>query len=115
MNISLFFKTISSIFQGKMSFRESIGGPVQIAKIAGQQAEKGITDFLLLVASLSVSIAVINILPIPALDGGHLVFIIIEGITKKEVPIKVKMMVQQIGVALLLLLFLFITINDLIK
>jgi regulator of sigma E protease len=98
-----------------MSFRESIGGPVQIAKIAGQQAEKGITDFLLLVASLSVSIAVINILPIPALDGGHLVFIIIEGITKKEVPIKVKMMVQQIGVALLLLLFLFITINDLIK
>jgi regulator of sigma E protease len=62
-----------------------------------------------------VSIAVINILPIPALDGGHLVFIIIEGITKKEVPIKVKMIVQQIGVALLLLLFLFITINDLIK
>jgi regulator of sigma E protease len=54
-------------------------------------------------------------LPIPALDGGHLVFIIIEGITKKEVPIKVKMIVQQIGVALLLLLFLFITINDLIK
>jgi regulator of sigma E protease len=64
---------------------------------------------------LSVSIAVINILPLPALDGGHLVFIIIEGITGKEVPIKIKMLVQQVGVALLLILFLLITINDLLK
>ena len=115
LNVGVFFNTITSIFQGKMSFRESIGGPVQIAKIAGQQAEKGFTSFLLLVASLSVSIAVINILPIPALDGGHIVFVIIEGIMRKEVPIKVKMMIQQVGVVLLLLLFLFITINDLLK
>jgi regulator of sigma E protease len=98
-----------------MSVSETIGGPVQIAKIAGKQADKGWTSFLLLVASLSVSIAVINILPLPALDGGHLVFIIIEGITGKEVPIKIKMLVQQVGVALLLILFLLITINDLLK
>ena len=115
MNVTLFFKTISGIFQGTMSVSETIGGPVQIAKIAGKQADQGWTSFLLLVASLSVSIAVINILPLPALDGGHLVFIIIEGITGKEVPIKIKMLVQQIGVALLLILFLLITINDLLK
>ena len=115
MNVTLFFKTISGIFQGTMSVSETIGGPVQIAKIAGKQADKGWTSFLLLVASLSVSIAVINILPLPALDGGHLVFIIIEGITGKEVPIKIKMLVQQVGVALLLILFLLITINDLLK
>jgi regulator of sigma E protease len=115
MNVTLFFKTISGIFQGTMSVSETIGGPVQIAKIAGKQADRGWTSFLLLVASLSVSIAVINILPLPALDGGHLVFIIIEGITGKEVPIKIKMLVQQVGVALLLILFLLITINDLLK
>jgi len=115
MNVTLFFKTISGIFQGTMSVSETIGGPVQIAKIAGKQADKGWTSFLLLVASLSVSIAVINILPLPALDGGHLVFIIIEGITGKEVPIKIKMLVQQVGVALLLILFLLITLNDLLK
>ena len=115
MNVTLFFKTISGIFQGTMSVSETIGGPVQIAKIAGKQADQGWASFLLLVASLSVSIAVINILPLPALDGGHLVFIIIEGITGKEVPIKIKMLVQQVGVALLLILFLLITINDLLK
>ena len=115
MNVTLFFKTISGIFQGTMSVSETIGGPVQIAKIAGKQADKGWTSFLLLVASLSVSIAVINILPLPALDGEHLVFIIIEGITGKEVPIKIKMLVQQVGVALLLILFLLITLNDLLK
>jgi regulator of sigma E protease len=115
MSVGLFFKTITSIFQGKMSFRESIGGPVQIARIAGQQAERGMADFLLLVASLSVSIAVINILPFPALDGGHLVFIIIEGVLRREVPLKVKMGIQQVGVALLFLLFIFITVNDLFK
>ncbi|MFM6956059.1 MAG: RIP metalloprotease RseP [Ignavibacteria bacterium] len=115
MNVTLFFKTISGIFQGTMSVSETIGGPIQIAKIAGKQADQGWISFLLLVASLSVSIAVINILPLPALDGGHLVFIIIEGITGKEVPIKIKMLVQQIGVALLLILLLLITINDVLK
>lgn len=115
MNVTLFFKTISGIFQGTMSVSDSLGGPIKIAKIAGKQAEQGWTSFLLLIASLSVSIAVINILPLPALDGGHLVFIIIEGIMRKEVPIKIKMIIQQIGVALLLILFLLITINDLIK
>ncbi|MFN4818937.1 MAG: RIP metalloprotease RseP [Ignavibacteria bacterium] len=115
MNVTLFFKTITGIFQGTMSVSDSIGGPIKIAKIAGKQAEQGWTSFLLLIASLSVSIAVINILPLPALDGGHLVFIIIEGIMRREVPIKVKLIVQQIGVALLLILFLLITINDLFK
>ena len=115
MNVTLFFKTISGIFKGTMSVSDSLGGPIKIAKIAGKQAEQGWTSFLLLIASLSVSIAVINILPLPALDGGHLVFIIIEGIMRKEVPIKIKMIIQQIGVALLLILFLLITINDLIK
>ena len=115
LNVTLFFKTITGIFQGTMSVSDSIGGPIKIAKIAGKQAEQGWISFLLLIASLSVSIAVINILPLPALDGGHLVFIIIEGIMGREVPIKIKMMVQQIGVALLLILFLLITINDLLK
>lgn len=115
MNVSLFFKTITGIFQGTMSVSESIGGPIKIAKIAGKQSEQGWLSFILLIASLSVSIAVINILPLPALDGGHLIFILIEGILRKEVPIKIKMIVQQIGVALLLILFLLITINDILK
>ncbi len=69
-------------------------------------------NLLELLAYLSLMLAIINILPLPVLDGGHLVMIIIEGITGKPIPTKVKVAIQQVGMALMLMLILFVIYND---
>ena len=92
--------------------KDSVGGPVMIAKVAGQQAAAGVVPFLQLMAYLSIMLAFMNILPIPALDGGHLVFILVEGIIRREVPLKIRVAVQQVGFALLLLFMAFVLYND---
>ena len=114
-SVNLLFSSIGQIIKGNMSFRESIGGPIMIAKQAGQQAERGIISFLSFVALLSVSLAVLNILPFPALDGGHLIFVIVEAIMRREVPVKVKMAIQQGGLIILLLFMAFVVYNDLMR
>lgn len=111
--IQLFVDSIVQIFRGKLTVKETLGGPIRIAEIASQQAQWGIAAFLQFVALLSITLAVINILPIPALDGGHLLIIVIEGLFRREIPERIKIAVQQIGIALLLLLMIFIIYNDL--
>ncbi len=113
--IDLFFSSIGQIFEGNISLKQSVGGPIMIAKQAGKQAEQGIASFLLFMAMLSTTLAVINILPFPALDGGHLVFIIIEAIIRREVPIKVKMAIQQTGMIALLLFMAVIIYYDVVR
>ncbi len=110
--VNLFIASLAQIFNGTLSFKESVGGPIMIAQQAGQQAEMGIASFLNFIAMLSVTLAVINILPLPALDGGHLVFVLIEAIFRREVSPKVKIAIQQVGVILLLLLMVFVIYND---
>ncbi len=109
---SLFFSSVAQIFKGNISARESIGGPIMIAKSASQQASLGIVYFLNFIALLSITLAIINILPLPALDGGHLLIILIEGITRKELPIKAKLIIQNIGIGLLVILMIFVIFND---
>ncbi len=111
-NIDLFVGTISQIVKGNLSFKKSLGGPLVIAQQAGRQAEMGMDSFLRFLAILSVTLALINILPFPALDGGHLVFIIIEGIIRREVSVKIKMAFQQVGMVILMLLMAYIIYND---
>jgi regulator of sigma E protease len=111
-SVNLFIGSVAQIFNGTLSFKESVGGPVMIAKQASQQAEMGLASFLNFIALLSVTLAVINILPLPALDGGHLIFVIIEAIIRKEINPKVKIVIQQTGVALLLMLMAFVIYND---
>ncbi len=108
----IFLTNIWHIIIGEASFKQSIGGPVKIAEMAAQSAEAGIFSFLSLMALLSISLAIINIFPIPALDGGHLVFLIYEGLFRREVPTKVKVALQQVGMVLLLALMLFVIYND---
>ena len=108
-------KGFGKILTGQEDFRKSLGGPIKIARIANQSAEQGLSSFLYFLALLSISLAFINILPIPALDGGQFVLNAIEGIIGREIPFQLKMRIQQIGMALLLTLFLFFIINDLIN
>ena len=108
-------KGFGKILTGQEDFRKSLGGPVKIARIANQSAEQGLSSFLYFLALLSISLAFINILPIPALDGGQFVLNAIEGIIGREIPFQLKMRIQQVGMALLLTLFLFFIINDLVN
>jgi len=103
------------IFSGKEDFRKSVGGPIKIAKIANQSAEQGPISFMYFVAVLSISLAIINILPIPALDGGQFVLNAIEGVMGREIPFELKMRIQQVGMTLLLALFAYFMINDLLN
>lgn len=110
--------TVLNIWQvitGQVSFRSSIGGPVRIAEMASDAAKRGIDSFLSLMAVLSISLAIINILPFPALDGGHLFFLTYEGIFRREIPTKVKVVLQQAGMVLLLAFMAFVLYNDIFR
>ena len=111
---ALLVQSIARMITGQVSFTKSIGGPIKIAQLATQSAEMGLISFLGFMALLSISLAVLNILPIPALDGGHLAFLIYESIFRREVPTKIKLFAQQIGFALLLLFMAFVIYNDII-
>jgi len=113
--IELFFKTIAKIIKGDVPFKKAIGGPVKIAQASAQSAEGGIYTFLGFIALLSISLAVINILPFPALDGGHFMMLIYEGIVRKPVPYKVQIILQNVGFALLLAFMIFVLYNDIIS
>jgi regulator of sigma E protease len=111
----LTFSMVGKVFSGDVEFGKAFGGPVKIAQIATRSAESGFSNFLFFLALLSLSLAIINIMPFPVLDGGHLAIILIEGVTKREIPIKVKIAIQNAGFVLLLLLMAFIIYNDLLN
>ena len=106
--------SISMLVTGKESPR-SLGGPVFIAQVAGESARTGFSALIGFMAFLSINLAILNLLPIPALDGGHLVYLIIEGIIRRPIPLKVKMFIQQVGLALILALMLFVIYNDIVR
>ncbi len=108
----LFVSSIWHIVERKASFSKSVGGPIKIAQMATRTAEIGLMSFLGFIALLSISLAVMNILPFPALDGGHLVMLVYEAIFRKPIPHKVQQTVQQAGVVLLLTFMAFVIYND---
>ncbi len=111
----LTFSMLKNVITGKIEFKQAFGGPIKIAQYASKSADAGIIPFLYFLAMLSLSLAIINILPFPVLDGGHVVIIFLEGIFKRELPIKVKIAIQNAGFILLLLLMAFIIYNDIIS
>ena len=111
----LTFNMLGKVFTGKIEFGKAFGGPVKIAQYAAKTADSGISSFLYFLALLSLSLAILNIMPFPVLDGGHLLIILIEGITKREIPIKIKIAIQNTGLILLLMLMAFIIYNDIIS
>jgi regulator of sigma E protease len=109
-------KGLRKVFSGDADVTKSLSGPVGIAKMWDKATTKaGLRGFLEMMGLLSMVLALMNILPIPALDGGHLVFLGIEAIMRKEPSLKVRMIAQQIGMVLLLLLMAFVIINDFFK
>ena len=95
------------------SVLKSLSGPVGIAKIVGETSEYGYVAVLTLVAALSINLAIFNILPLPALDGGRMVVVVIEAISRRKVPMKYYSWVNVLGFGALMLLLIIVTINDL--
>jgi regulator of sigma E protease len=91
---------------------EAIGGPIRIALLANQQAQEGVVALLFFIAIISVNLAVINLVPIPVLDGGHLLFFAIEAVMRKPLSVRARETAQQVGVFLLILLMIFVFYND---
>ena len=112
---ALTFSMIGKVFTGNVEFKKAFGGPIKIAQMAAKSADSGVANFLYFLALLSLSLAILNILPFPVLDGGHLVMIVIESIIKREIPIKIKMAIQNTGLVLLVILMAFIIYNDILS
>jgi len=115
MIIELTFLTIVKIFQGIVSLKDAIGGPIFIVQMAGEQAEKGFVELLYFIAYISVSLGILNLLPIPVLDGGHIVFFSIEAVIGRPVNIRIREVSQQVFFFLLMLLMVFVIYIDIMR
>jgi len=109
------YKGIWRLVSGKMSMRDSMTGPLGIFFITSKAAKLGLIAVLHLVAVLSVSLAVFNLLPLPILDGGHIFLLGLEKLRKKALSIKAEQVINNIGVSLMIMLALFVTYNDILR
>ena len=106
-NLSLVYRFLQKLTSNQISPR-LLGGPIEIAKQAGRSAEEGFSHFLLFLTMLSANLAVVNFLPIPVLDGGHMVFLVYEWIRGKPPSEKVVAVLSYLGLALILSLMMFV-------
>ncbi len=100
------------LMSGEASLKD-LGGPVMIAKLSGESAKAGPMALISFIAFISVNIGCLNLLPIPALDGGHAAILLLEAVLRREVPTRAKLIAQQVGMLLLLALIVAIFFNDL--
>lgn len=107
-------KFVKKLVSGQVS-PKLLGGPLFIAQQSGKEAHKGISSLLFFMALLSVNLAVLNVLPIPVLDGGHLLFLLIEKIKGTPLSMKARAVAQQIGIVFLFGIILLVTYNDILR
>lgn len=112
--VSQTFKGLEMIFTGKANLKTDVGGPVTIIKMSTKTAEAGIWPLLYFTGFLSVNLAVFNLLPFPALDGGWCVILLIEFITRRKVPDKIVGALNYLGFAVLIGLMIVVTIKDIL-
>lgn len=109
---SMTLVSIKKMLVGELSVK-NLSGPVTIAKVAGASAESGIAEFLNFLALLSISLGVLNLLPIPVLDGGHLMFYLVEWVRGRPLPERVQVWGMQVGISLVVGVMLLALFNDL--
>jgi len=112
--IALTLESLYKIIKGDIPFRKAVGGPVKIAQFSAKSAEGGFFPFMQFLAWLSITLAIFNILPFPALDGGHFIVLMYEAVFRKPIPNKVQITIQYIGMIFLLAFMLFVIYNDII-
>jgi regulator of sigma E protease len=112
--IDLTLVFIRKLFAGAVS-ASNIGGPITVVQVAGQAAQTDISSILSVLAFLSIQLGILNLLPIPILDGGHLFFACFELVFRRPLSLKTREIAQQIGLALLILLMLLAFYNDIVR
>lgn len=111
---TLIIRSLRGMFKGLISPR-TLGGPIAIGQMAGQSIRYGLTTFLEFMALISVNLAVLNLLPIPVLDGGQFVFLLAEGITRRPLSLRLRERLTAVGLVLIVLLMVFAFSNDILK
>lgn len=112
--IGFTFDSMAKMVQGLIS-PKNLSGPITIAQVAASSAASGVTSWLSFLALLSISLGALNLLPIPVLDGGHLLYYVIEALTGRAVPEKVQMFGYQIGMMLVMSIMVFALYNDVLR
>ncbi|MBZ4660055.1 MAG: rseP [Desulfacinum sp.] len=110
----LFFLTIVKLIQRVLPM-ETLGGPILIAQMAGQQAQEGLMNFLHFMGLISINLAILNLLPIPILDGGHIFFFLLEALLGRPISVRKMEMAQKVGLFVLILLMVFVFYNDIMR
>ena len=108
------FFVLKALFIGRLGL-DSLAGPIGILNIVGEVAKVGIVSLLEFICFLSINVGVINLLPIPAFDGGRVLFLIVEKIKGKPIDPKVENIIHAVGFVILMLLMLFVTYNDILR
>lgn len=103
---------IASIFTGSTPVKDALGGPIMIAQMAGQEAHRGFANLAMFTVMLSLELGIINLLPVPLLDGGHLLFFVFEGVKGKPLELRYREAMLQVGLFLLVALMAFVIFND---
>ncbi len=111
---ALTIKGVVKLFQGTVS-PKTLGGPIMIAQMAGQEAREGPVNLTFFIALISINLAILNFLPIPVLDGGHLLFFFVEAVIGRPVNIKIREIAQQAGIFVLILLMIYVFYNDIAR
>jgi regulator of sigma E protease len=110
----LILYSLVKLIQGEIP-ASTLGGPVLVGQMAGEQAKTGLLNVLLLTAGLSINLGVLNLLPIPILDGGHLFFTLIEAIRGRPLKVRTREIANYVGLAFLVALMLYATRNDILR
>ena len=105
---------LGQIIVGKRSAKE-LSGPITIARVAGKTAENGLTSLINFMALISIGLGMVNLFPIPMLDGGHLLYYAIEAVRRKKMSVQAQEFGFKIGALVVLSLMIFATFNDLLK
>ena len=113
--ISLNVRAFGKIFSGEIKARDSVGGPIRIAQVAGLAAKAGTDKFIEVLVHMSVILGIMNLLPIPVLDGGHLAFFTMEAILRRPPSLRVREVAQQAGLLILLAIMAFVIVNDVVS
>jgi regulator of sigma E protease len=107
--------SIVKVIQRVIPAKQALGGPILIAQMAGKQAQEGFLSLIFFTAIISINLGIINLFPIPILDGGHLLFLTIESIIGRPLSVKKLELAQQIGLIIIVLLMAFIFYNDIMR
>lgn len=103
---------LGGLFSGKVSVKDGLGGPLMIGQLAAEAGKAGWDKFFALMAGISVSLGLINLLPIPLLDGGQILFLAIEGVRRKPVSVRIRMIATYLGLAFIIVLMVIVLRND---